>query len=127
MKLFLGNETIIAEVARTGIQLATGMMFRKEMPEMEGMLFTLGAPQRASFYMRNTTVPLTVAYIDGEGTLLELHDLEPLNETPVPARADNIEYVLEMNRGWFTRHNVSIGAVIGCEAGRLREAFRPGR
>ena len=124
LKLFVGPETITAEVALTRLQLATGMMFRKEMPEMEGMLFFLGVPQRASFYMRNTTVPLTAAYIDGEGTILELHDLKPLEETPVPAQADNIEFVLEMNQGWFTRHTVAPGVNIGTENGPLKQAFR---
>jgi uncharacterized membrane protein (UPF0127 family) len=97
------------------------------MTENEGMLFVFARPHRTSFYMRNTTLPLTAAYIDSEGTILELHDLEPLNETPVEASSENIQYVLEMKHGWFKRHNIAVGAVIACDAGKLRNAFRFGR
>jgi len=127
MKLFVGPETIVAELCLTEVQIGTGMMFRKEMAENDGMLFVFSRPHRTSFYMRNTTLPLTAAYIDSEGAILELHDLEPLNETPVPAASDNVQYVLEMNRGWFKRHNIAVGAVIACDAGKLKDAFRFGR
>jgi uncharacterized membrane protein (UPF0127 family) len=127
MKLFVGAETITAEMALTQVQIGTGMMFRKVMTENEGMLFVFARPHRTSFYMRNTTLPLTAAYIDSEGTILELHDLEPLNETPVEASSENIQYVLEMKHGWFKRHNIAVGAVIACDAGKLRNAFRFGR
>jgi uncharacterized membrane protein (UPF0127 family) len=67
---------------------------------------------------------LTAAYIDGEGTIVELHDLQPLNETPVEAGSDTIQYVLEMKQGWFQRHNVGPGAVITSEKGRLSDWTR---
>jgi uncharacterized protein len=124
MKLFVGPETVTAELCLTEVQIGTGMMFRKEMAENEGMLFVFARPHRTSFYMRNTTLPLTAAYIDSEGIILELHDLQPLDETPVPAATENIQYVLEMNRNWFKRHNVAIGAAISCDAGKLKDAFR---
>ena len=127
MKLFVGPEVITAELAMTQVQIGTGMMFRKTMAENEGMLFIFARPHRTSFYMRNTTLPLTAAYIDSEGTILELHNLEPLNETPVEAATENVQYVLEMNRDWFKRHNISVGAVIACDAGKLKDAFRFGR
>jgi uncharacterized membrane protein (UPF0127 family) len=76
--------------------------------------------------MKNTILPLHVAYIDSEGTILELHELQALNETPVEAASDNVQFVLEMNKGWFTRHNISLGSVITCEKGKLRDAFRFG-
>lgn len=127
MKLFVGPETITAELCLTEVQVGTGMMFRKDMAENEGMLFVFARPHRTAFYMKNTTLPLTAAYIDSEGAILELHDLEPLNETPVPATTDNVQYVLEMKRGWFKRHNIGVGAVIACDAGKLKDAFRFGR
>lgn len=124
MKLYIGAEAITTEVALTFEQKATGMMFRKSMPENEAMLFVFSVPFRASFYMRNTTVPLSAAYLDSEGTIVELHDLKPLDETPVEASADNIQFVLEMNQGWFKRHNIGPGAIITCDDGRLHDAFR---
>jgi uncharacterized membrane protein (UPF0127 family) len=102
----------------------TGLMWRKEMGENEGMLFVLPYPQQASFYMRNTLLPLHVAYLDPKGTILELHELKPLDETPVPSQAENIQFVLEMNKGWFTRNNVPTGAVVRTEVGGLKDALR---
>jgi uncharacterized membrane protein (UPF0127 family) len=76
--------------------------------------------------MKNTTVPLTLAYVDSEGAILELPDLQPLDETPVTAATDKVQYVLEMNQGWFKRHNISTGAVMTTERGRFKETFRFG-
>jgi len=123
LKLYLGSEVVTAELAMTKPQVMTGMMFRKEMPENEGMLFVFGVPHRAAFYMRNTTVPLTAAYIDSEGTILELHDLQPLKEEAVEAATDNVQYVLEMNQGWFQRHHVGVGAILTTEIGQFKETF----
>jgi uncharacterized membrane protein (UPF0127 family) len=123
VKLWIGKSEIIAEVAATPRELATGMMHRKEMGENEGMLFIMPFPQRAAFYMKNTHLPLSVAYIDTEGTILEIHDLQPLNEEPVPSRSEKIHFVLEMKQGWFDRNQISIGAVIRTEHGSLRETF----
>lgn len=126
MKLYVGPEVVTAELAMNQIQIATGMMFRTEMAENEGMLFVFSQPHRTSFYMKNTKIPLNVAYIDGEGTILELHELKPLDETPVEAKSDRVQFVLEMNKGWFDRHNVKVGSIITCETGKLRDAFRFG-
>lgn len=127
LKLFLGKEVVTAELAMTPVQVGTGMMFRKSMPEEEGMLFIFANPHRTSFYMRNTTVPLTAAYIDPDGAILELVELNPLVETPVEAKSDNVQYVLEMNQGWFKRHNIAVGTVITTEMGKLKETFVPTR
>jgi hypothetical protein len=123
LKLWLGDQEIVAEVALTQTQVATGMMFRQEMGENEGMLFVFAVPHRTSFYMKNTTVPLTAAYIDPEGTILELHDLQPLNETAADAQSDQVQYVLEMKQGWFKRHGVEPGTMIRTEIGKLADAF----
>jgi uncharacterized membrane protein (UPF0127 family) len=126
-KLYIGPEVITAELALTDPQVRTGMMFRTSMKEDEGMLFVFAYPHRTAFYMKNTTVPLTAAYIDPDGTILELVDLHPKVETPVEASSDNIQFVLEMNRDWFKRHNISTGAVISTEFGPLRKVFAPRR
>jgi uncharacterized membrane protein (UPF0127 family) len=123
IKLWLGRQELMAEIAAAPRELATGMMYRKEMGENEGMLFILPVPQQASFYMRNTYVPLSVAYIDTEGTILEIHDLQPLNEQPVPSKSERVHFVLEVKQGWFDRNQVTIGNVIRTEYGTLRETF----
>ena len=123
MKLWLGPKEIVAELALTPVQIQTGMMFRKEMGENEGMLFVFGRPHRTSFYMRNTSLPLSCAYIDAEGVIAEIHELRPLDETPVEAKSDNILFVLEVNRGWFEKNNIGVGTVLRTERGTLVDTF----
>jgi uncharacterized protein len=123
IKLWLGAEELVTELALTIEQISTGMMFRKGMAENEGMLFVFGRPHRTSFYMKNTTVPLSSAYIDPDGAIVEIHDLHPLNESPVEAKSEKIQYVLEVPQGWFKRHNVGTGTVIRTERGTLPELF----
>lgn len=127
MQLWVGTNAVTAEVALSRVEVATGMMFRESMGENEGMLFVFGAPHQTGFYMKNTTVPLSVAYIDPEGVILEINDLEPLNEEPVVAQSSNVLYVLEMNRGWFKRHGVGVGAAVATERGTLKDVFFPNR
>lgn len=130
IKLWLGAEEMVTEVALSIEQISTGMMFRKEMAENEAMLFVFARPHKTSFYMKNTTVPLSCAYIDSEGAIVELHDLQPLNEAPVEAKSDNIQYVLEVPQGWFKRHNIGPGTVVRTERGSLPELFfqrKPGQ
>jgi uncharacterized protein len=123
MKLWLGPKEITAELAITETEIATGMMFRDKMAETEGMLFIFGRPHRTSFYMKNTYVPLSCAYIDAEGKIAEIYDLKPLDENPVPARTDQIQYVLEVKQGWFDRNGVRVGMVVRTEHGSLPETF----
>jgi uncharacterized membrane protein (UPF0127 family) len=105
-ELRVGGKKISAEIADEEHERATGLMFRESLAQDSGMLFVMPAPGPAGFWMRNTKIPLTIAYIDPRGTILELHDLEPLNETPVPSRFRNIAYALEMPQGWFTKNNI---------------------
>lgn len=123
LKVWLGAHEITAEVARKSTEIITGMMFRQTMEEHEGMLFVFTRPHRASFWMKNVAVPLSCAYIDPEGIILEIHDLKPFDENPVPARTDRVQFVLETKQGWFERHNVGIGTLVRTEKGSLAETF----
>lgn len=123
IKLWAGTNALITEVASTQTQVMTGMMFRESMAENEAMLFVFPTPHQASFYMKNTLVPLSCAYLDNDGTILEIHDLQPKNETAVPAATDRIRFVLETKQGWFQRHPVGIGTVISTERGSLLQTF----
>jgi uncharacterized membrane protein (UPF0127 family) len=87
------------------------------------MLFVFPYPHQASFWMMNTYVPLSAAYIDPEGVILEIHKLEPLNTNAVEAATDRIQYVLETTQGWFDRHNVRTGMVVRSEYGPLKSTF----
>lgn len=123
LKLWLGAEELTTEVARSVPQLQAGMMFRETMDEREGMLFILPFPQRASFFMKNTLIPLSCAYLDAEGEILEIYDMKPRDETPILSNSPRILYVLETRQGWFERHKIGVGTVIRTEHGSLKETF----
>ncbi|MFM8715329.1 MAG: DUF192 domain-containing protein, partial [Spartobacteria bacterium] len=84
-KLSIGGKTIRAEIADEEHERAAGLMFRKELAADAGMLFIMPQTGPVAFWMRNTELPLTIAYIGPNGAIMELHDLEPFNETPVPS------------------------------------------
>ena len=123
MKLWLGAEEMEAELALTGTQMQTGMMFRTNLAENAGMLFVFPGPHQASFWMKNCPLPLSAAYIDPEGVILEIHDLQPYNTNSVVASSDQVQFVLETNQGWFKRHHITTGMAVRTERGPLRETF----
>jgi uncharacterized membrane protein (UPF0127 family) len=123
MKLWIGSQEMIAELALTPLQEQTGMMFRTNMAENEGMIFPFLHPLRASFWMKNTVLPLSAAYIAPNGTVLEIHDLKPLDTNAVVAATDNIEFVLETKQGWFERNHIGVGTVVSTERGPLHSVF----
>lgn len=127
VRLWLGDQELVAEIARRPVEIATGMMFRTRMPENTGMLFVFPDAQPRSFYMRNCVVPLSAAYIAPDGTILEIVDLQPGDERGVLSRADNIQFVLEVPQGWFGRHGIGPGTLIRTERGSLLETFFTGR
>ena len=127
MRLWLGAEEMVAELALTPVQQQTGMMFRTNLAENAGMLFVLSVPQRASFWMMNCPLPLSAAYIDPEGVILELHDLQPHNTNSVVAGSDRVHFVLETSQGYFGRHNIHTGTVVRTEHGTLSDTFLRGR
>lgn len=107
------SETLIVELATTGEERQLGLMNRQSMAEDRGMLFLFPEIQGEShgFWMRNTYIPLTIAYLDAQGKVLALRDGTPLDETilrpGLPYRA-----VLEVNVGWFQRHGLGVGSVV---------------
>ena len=105
-ELRIGQKKITAEIADEDHERTAGLMFRKTLASDTGMLFVMGRTAPVGFWMKNTVVPLTIAYIDPSGVIKELHDLEPHNETPVPSRFPNIAYALEMPQGWFSENNI---------------------
>jgi len=123
MKLWIGPEEMIAELALTGVQQQTGMMFRTNMEENAGMLFPLPMTTRAAFWMKNCPLPLSAAYIDPEGIIVEIHEFQPHNTNSVVAGSENIRFVLETNQGWFKRHNIKEGMSIRTERGSLMRTF----
>jgi hypothetical protein len=123
IKVWLGAEELITEMARAPVEVETGMMFRTNMAENEAMIFVLPYEQQARFWMANCPHPLSVAYINTDGVIEEIHPLEPFNTNNVVAKATNIRFALETPQGWFDRHHVSAGAVVRTERGSLKQTF----
>jgi len=127
MKIYLGAESLDAELALTPEQEMTGMMFRTNIQEADAMLFVLPQPQRASFWMKNCPESISAAYITPDGVIQEIHHLEQNDTNAVVAATDNIQFVLEAKEGWFGRHNINPGAIIRTEKGSLAETFLQSR
>lgn len=123
VKLHVSNLEVTAEICRTPKQIETGMMWRTNLNEMSGMIFVFNDVEPRSFWMKNCPLPLSCAYIDPDGNIAELHDMKPFDESPIPSQSDRVQYVLEMNQGWFQRHDVKPGTLISSELGTLRETF----
>jgi uncharacterized membrane protein (UPF0127 family) len=99
---------IRAEVARTVAERETGLMYRRSLADGEGMLFVFERDQMLSFWMKNTLIPLSIAYIAYNGRILEIHDMKPQDLTPVRS-GRSVRYALEVPQGWFTRAGIRPG------------------
>jgi hypothetical protein len=123
IKLWLGAEELVTEMALSRDQQMTGMMWRTNMSENTAMIFVHPQPRQAGYWMKNCYVPLSIAYLDTGGIILEIHDLQPHDTNSVVSAAINVRFALETPQGWFQRHNVSTGAVVRTERGSLAETF----
>ena len=109
--LTIGIHVVQAELAVTPEQQATGMMFRTRMGTNEGMLFVNDDVGVRCFWMRNTLVPLTIAFIADDGTIINTADMEPRSEKS-HCSAQPVRFALEMNLGWFAKRGIKPGAKI---------------
>jgi hypothetical protein len=108
VRLQAGMNQIDAQVAAGYEERMTGLMFRKEMPQHEGMLFVFEQPSVQCFWMRNTILPLTAAFVADDGTIVNLADMKPLTEES-HCSTKPVRFVLEMNQGWFARKGIKPG------------------
>lgn len=97
-----------AEVADDDAERQRGLMERTALAEDAGMLFVFGRERPLSFWMKNTLIPLSVAYIDSEGRIVDIQDMQPLDETPHPS-AEPAQYALEVNQGFFEERGIEAG------------------
>ncbi|MEI8155916.1 MAG: DUF192 domain-containing protein [Burkholderiales bacterium] len=109
--LSIGIHQIDTQLAITSEQREIGLMFRKEMPQHEGMFFIFENPSRLCFWMKNTLIPLTAAFITDDGTIVNLENMKP-QTTESHCATKPVRYVLEMNQGWFSKKGVKPGAKI---------------
>lgn len=118
VELTAGMHRIVAEVAATPQQQMIGLMHRRDMGANEGMLFVYEASGQQCFWMRNTLLPLTIAFIDDDGRIVNLADMQPMTEDS-HCSAKPVRFTLEMHQGWFAKRGLKAGS-------RLRGApFKP--
>ena len=106
--LTAGMHRIEAEVARTPVQTSTGMMFRTEMADHEGMLFVFDDVAPRCFWMRNTLIALSIAYIADDGSIVNLADMQPRSDASHCSEKP-VRYALEMRQGWFAKRGIKAG------------------
>ena len=102
---------IQVEIADDEAERSKGLMFRESLPENEGMLFVYESERPLGFWMRNTLIPLDIAYIDGQGRIVDIQTMQPGDETTHWSKGDAM-YALEMNAGWFEANGISTGALV---------------
>ena len=111
IRLSAGMHLIQAEVAQTPDQRSTGLMFRKSMGPNEGMLFAFDRPEPQCFWMKNTLLPLSIAFLADDGSIVNIEDMKPQSlDSHCSARP--VRFVLEMNQGWFAKRAIKPGAKI---------------
>ena len=109
IKLQAGMYQIDTQVAQTPEQRSIGLMFRSDMPQHEGMLFVFEQPATQCFWMKNTLLPLTAAFIADDGTIVNLADMKP-QTTDSHCSTKPVRFVLEMNQGWFAKKGLKAGS-----------------
>ena len=107
-----GMYRIDAQVAATPAEQQKGLMFRREMPATEGMLFVFDRPATQCFWMKNTLLPLTAAFVADDGRIVNLADMKP-QTLDSHCSQEPVRYVLEMNQGWFERKGIKAGHRLG--------------
>jgi len=109
IRLNAGIHNIQAQLAQTPDQRATGLMFRSSMATNEGMLFVFETPAKQCFWMKNTLLPLSTAFIADNGTVVNIEDMKP-QTLDSHCSKQPVRYVLEMNQAWFAKRGIKAGS-----------------
>ena len=108
VRINAGMYQIDAQLATSARERQIGLMYRKEMPQQEGMLFVFEQASPQCFWMKNTLLPLTAAFVADDGRIVNLVDMQP-QTTENHCSEEPVRYVLEMNQGWFAKKNIKKG------------------
>jgi len=117
-QLTIGMYRLDVQLARSPLEREKGLMFRREMPSYEGMLFVFDRPGVQCFWMKNTLLPLTAAFVADDGRIVNLADMAAMS-LDTHCSAEPVRYVLEVNQGWFEQHRIRAGAKL------CSELFKP--
>lgn len=112
----IGGVDVRLQVAVQEGELELGLMNRESLAANDGMLFVFPSPQGMNFWMRNTSIPLDIAYFGPDGRLAEVYAAQPYDETIISSVSLRLQYVVEMNQGWFAAHNLRPGARLDLDA-----------
>ena len=108
VRLQAGMHLIEAQIAQTPQSQQIGLMHRRSMPPNEGMLFVFAQAQIQCFWMKNTLIPLSAAFVREDGTIVNIADMQPLSEVTHCSK-EPVRFVLEMNQGWFAQRRIQPG------------------
>ncbi len=113
--ILLGRVSLVVEMATTEEQQMRGLMYRKSLPQDRGMLFVFSNEEERQFWMKNTYIPLTIAYFDADGNFINSLDMNPTSvvqvEHPRYRSEKPAKYALEVNKGWFQRKKIDLSKV----------------
>lgn len=112
VKLTIDTAVVWAEVADRPETRQLGLMYRREMPKDQGMLFIFEEPQILDFWMKNTYLPLDIAFISSDGTILNIEAMKPLDDKPRYRSRGPARYALEVNQGWFAARGIGPGVKV---------------
>jgi len=105
--IIINNETLFVEISDTQKEREIGLMFREKLDENRGMFFIFEGERLLSFWMKNTKIPLSIAFINSKKIIVDIQDMKPMTVSEYRSRFPAI-YALEVNQGWFEKHNVRI-------------------
>lgn len=118
----IGGVAVKLQVVHRPLELVQGLMHRTTLGEHEGMLFVYPRPGVQGFWMRNTVIPLDIGFFSPDGTLREVHAMNPLDENRVTSFSSDVQFAIEMNQGWYRANGVKPGAKLDMAA--VREALK---
>jgi uncharacterized membrane protein (UPF0127 family) len=100
------------EIADTDIKRSQGLMYRRKLDTNSGMLFVFPQDQHMNFWMKNTYIPLSIAFIDKQGKISEILNMKPLDDSIIYSSKSKARYALEVNLGWFNKNSINAGCRI---------------
>jgi uncharacterized membrane protein (UPF0127 family) len=119
-EMAIDGKTIVVEIARKTDEQARGLMFRRSLGRDEGMIFVYDSPRYLSFWMKNTRIPLSIAFIDGKGRVVQIEKMKPYDTRTRYRSKVPVPYALEMNQGWFRKNGVEVGGRVKSLNPKLR-------
>jgi len=105
----MGGRSVVLELALTPYERARGLMYREQLDEDRGMLFVYPDRRPLSFWMKNSWIPLSIAFVRDDGTIVNIHEMRPLLESVSYQSNEPCRYAIEMNEGWFEKHHLRAG------------------